>query len=245
MTPPPPESDPRPRRLVYGLRITVAAGLTAGRIASAERLYEPSVHKAAGSPVPRPLWPATRPEPSPTFSSNDRSRWAAARALVEHGTFVVGRRTPWYQAYLPVLAAGDPLQAAILLECDHHARTKHDRGIIFEEGFQSVDKVHKPDTDEFYSTKPPLLTLMMAGEYWVLKNGLGWSMAEPEGMSERERARVIENRFLVTRAALVTFNLVPFVIYLAALAWLAERFGKSDWSRYFIVAAGAFGTLVS
>ena len=30
----------------------------------------------------------------PTFGSNDRSRWATVRALVDEGTFVIGRRDP-------------------------------------------------------------------------------------------------------------------------------------------------------
>src|SRR6476619_8553794 len=112
---PPHDSDPQTRRLVYGLLITLAVGLTAGRIASVERLHEPSVHKEAGSSVPRPPWPATRPDPSPTFSSNDRSRWAAARALVEQGTFVVGKRqTSAVQAYAPAILDGDPLRTAVL-----------------------------------------------------------------------------------------------------------------------------------
>ena len=41
---------------------------------------------------PTRTW-ATRPTPSPTFSSNDRSRWAMVRALVDNGTFAIGRRT--------------------------------------------------------------------------------------------------------------------------------------------------------
>jgi hypothetical protein len=230
---PPPETDPRTRRLVYGLLITLAAGLTAGRIASAERLHEPSVHKTAGSPVPRPAWPATRPDPWPTFSSNDRSRWAAARALVEEGTFVVGRRDKEVVVASgpAMLAAQNPLQAVVLLQAGFQARVRSDKGIIFEEGFQSVDKVLHPETMEFYSTKPPLLTLMMAGEYWVLNRLFGLT--------------IVEHRFEVVRLALVTFNLIPLVLYLIVLAWLAERFGTTDWSRYFIVAAGAFATLVS
>ena len=43
----------------------------------------------------------------------------------------------------------------------------------------------------------------------------------------------------------MTLNIVPFVVYLSLLAWLAERFGTTDWARYFIVAAGAFATLVT
>jgi hypothetical protein len=236
MTPP---LDPRTaacaRRLVYGLLITLAVGLTAGRIASAEKLFEPSVHRDPWQNVPRPPWPATRPEPWPTFSSNDRSRWAAVRALVDQGTFVIGQRDPYTKlrsAVLP-LAAGDVLQLPVLVAVgtDYRDRIRGDSGIIFEDGFQSVDKVLNPTTLKYYSSKPPLLTVLVAGEYWVLKKTLGWSF--------------VEHRWEVIRTVLVTFNLVPLVLYLMILAWLAERLGGSDWSRYFIVAAGGFATLVT
>src|SRR5262245_40498849 len=91
---PPPESTLEVRRQVYGLLITLAAGLTLGRLASTERLHEPSVHKGDRDTRPRPAWPRGRPEPSPTFGSNDRSRFALARALVDEGTWVIGRRDP-------------------------------------------------------------------------------------------------------------------------------------------------------
>src|SRR5271170_5313831 len=72
------------RRLVYGLLLAVTAAITTARIVGAELVYEPSI-------AVRP-WPPERPEKMPTFSSNDRSRWAAIRALVENGTFAVGKR---------------------------------------------------------------------------------------------------------------------------------------------------------
>ena len=235
---PPPELDSaaallRARRLVYGLLITVAVGLTAGRIASAERLYEPSVHRGADQSVPRPPWPAQRPEPWPTYGSNDRSRWAAVRALVDRGTFVIGRRDRGVvlASGPAVLAARDPLGTLALLEAGYRARVGSDHGIIFEDGFQSVDKVLNPATLEYYSTKPPLLSVLVAGEYWLLKKAFGWSF--------------VEQRWEVIRTVLVTFNLAPLVLYLVILAWLAERLGSSDWSRYFIVAAGGFATLVT
>src|SRR5262245_25568277 len=90
-----PETATAPRRTIYWLLITVAVGVTGGRLLSAERLNEPSVHRADDDKTtPRPTWPKARPKPSPTFSSNDRSRWALVRALVDEGTFVVGRRGP-------------------------------------------------------------------------------------------------------------------------------------------------------
>src|ERR1700684_2912406 len=104
------DSPAENRRLVYGLLIVLAVGLAGGRILSAERVYEPSVHAPDGAKgVPRPAWPRSRPEPWPTFSSNDRSRWAAVRALVDEGTYVVGRRDPQTalrSALLPLGATG-------------------------------------------------------------------------------------------------------------------------------------------
>jgi hypothetical protein len=233
MTPPP--DAPRDfRRGAYALLIALAVGLTAGRILSAERLFEPSVHRPDDRPdVPRPAWPRSRPEPWPTFSSNDRSRWAAVRALVDEGTFVIGRRdrTVVLASGPAVLAAATPIQAAVLLQAGYQARVGSDRGIIFEDGFQSVDKVLHPERLEFYSTKPPLLTVLAAGEYYLLKKLFGWS--------------IVAQRWEVIRTILFTFNVVPLVIYLVVLAWLAERFGATDWGRLYVVAAGGFATLVS
>src|SRR5690349_12927355 len=73
----------QPRRTVYALLITAAAGVVAGQILTVARVYEPSAFRAPGESGQRPEWPATRPEPTPTLRSNDRSRWATVRALVE------------------------------------------------------------------------------------------------------------------------------------------------------------------
>src|SRR5688572_10419479 len=124
-----------PDRNVVSLLIVLAVGLALGRIIGSEYLYEPSVHRPDGSTIPRPKWASPKPQAQPTFGSNDRSRWAAIRALVDHGTFVIGKREKWE----------DP---------------KTDSGVVFEEGFQSVDKVLHPERLEYYSTKPPLLTVM-------------------------------------------------------------------------------------
>jgi hypothetical protein len=230
--------DPAARRTVYHLMITVAVALAAGRLLSAERVYEPSLHRAepgqyAGADVPRPAWPRTRPEPWPTFSSNDRSRWAAVRALVDEGTFVIGRRDRGVVlASAPAaLAGGTPLELAVLLEVGYRARVGSDTGVVFEDGWQTVDKVLHPGRLEFYSTKPPLLTVLAAGEYWLLKKAFGWS--------------IVEDRWAVIGTILVTFNILPFVVYLVLLGRLAEYFGSTDWGRFYVVAAGCFGTLVT
>src|SRR6476646_8530080 len=89
------EPTARLRRFVYTLLGVVTVAATAARVLSVERVYEPSLHRAPGAPPGTParsVWPPTRPTPMPTFSSNDRSRWAAVRALVDEGTFAIGRR---------------------------------------------------------------------------------------------------------------------------------------------------------
>lgn len=230
---PHPESSRDARNTVYLVLLTLALGVAGGRIFSTERLHEPSVHRPDSSSVPRPPWPKVRPEPSPMFGSNDRSRWALARALVEEGSFVIGRRDPLVVASSgpAVLAAADPLGAVALLAAGYQARIASDRGIIFEDGYQSVDKVLHPARLEFYSTKPPLLSLFAAGGYWLLRSAFGWTMTEQP--------------FRVVLTLVALFNLLSMLVTLLVLMALAERFGRGDWGRYFIVAAGGFATLMT
>jgi hypothetical protein len=221
------------RRRVYALLITVAAGAVAGRILAAELVNEPSVPRA---------WPATRPTPMPTFGSNDRSRWATVRALVDGdpdngqqpGTFVIGRRdrkTTLISAVVP-LAANDPLAAATLTAAAFHTRAKSsDSGIIFEDGWQSVDKVLHPAKLEFFSSKPPFLSVLMAGLYWLLQQVTGWTLAT--------------HPFAVVRTLLLLVNLLPLVIYLVLLSRLVERYGRTDWGKVFVMACACFGTFLT
>ncbi len=218
------------RKSVYALLITVAAAAVAGRILAAELVYEPS--------VPRP-WPPNRPTAMPTFGSNDRSRWATVRALVDgdpatgqpKGSFVIGRRDRQVvlSSAVAPLAATDPVQTAVLLSAGYQARTKSDRGIIFKDGWGSVDKVMNPETLEFYSSKPPLLSVLVAGLYWLVQQLTGWTLAD--------------NPFAVVRAILLLINLLPFIGYLVLLARLIGRFGQTDWGRYFTLTCACFATL--
>src|SRR5262249_13583739 len=128
------------------------------------------------------------------------------RALVDHGTYVIGKRTP--QRGLD----GKPI----------------DEGVVTEDGWQTIDKVLRPDNQSFYSSKPPLLATVVAGEYWLLKRTLGWS--------------ITADRWRVVPAILFTFNWIPLIAYLVLLVRLVERFGTTDWGRLFIVTAGGFAT---
>jgi len=80
----------------------------------------------------------------------------------------------------------------------------------------------------------------------VLKSAFGWSMRTTSDMTTQEKERIYENRFHVTRVTLVTFK--PAAA--ESSTWRCRRGWRSGWrsangSRYFIVAAGGFATLVS
>jgi hypothetical protein len=205
----------------------------AGRILAAELLYEPSVHRADNETTPgKRVWPRSRPLPMPTFSSNDRSRWVTIRALVEQGTYVVGHRnrTLVFASAVSLLGARSGPEAALLTVTGYNFRIKSDTGLVTEEGWQTVDKVLHPSKMEFFSSKPPLFSTLVAGLYWILYH-LGWTFADHPAT--------------VVRVIVLLVNGVPFLVYLALLARLLERYGGSDWGRFYVFAAACFATLVT
>ncbi len=216
--------QPTERHLLIHLVIVAALGVALGRLASAERIYEPSNEAKRGA---RSAFASGKtPTPMPTFGSNDRSRWATVRALVEDGTFVIGHRSRPDAAAVALFAATTPLQAVTI-----HAVRLNDRGIIFEDGWQSVDKVLHPMTGEFYSSKPPLLPVLMAGAYWPVYHLAGLSLEDEP--------------FLVVRLLVGLLNLLPLALYLWLLYRVGERYASHPWTAAFILTAGAFGTLLN
>jgi hypothetical protein len=213
-----------PRRSIYALFITLAVAAACGRIFSVQRIYEPQLSKPANQTAanpdadapdsedldpddPRGVWPKDRPRPMPTHGANDRSRWATIRALVEESTYVIGHQDigPAPSEY-------------------------KDRGIVAKDGWGTIDKVRDPETHDFYSSKPPLLPTLLAGECWILKKF---------GLS------IVDDRWIVMRVVLLTVNALPWLFYLLFLARLVECFGTTDWGRIFVMAAACFGTLIT
>jgi hypothetical protein len=113
------------RNGVYALLLLVAASIVASRILTA-----------------------------PTaFSVNDQSRWSTVPAIVDTGSYSIGRRQP------------------------NRDGSYRDVGIIAQADWNTVDKVLHPRTRGFYSSKPTLLSTVAAGEYWLLRNGLDLSLS--------------------------------------------------------------------
>src|SRR5262245_65041526 len=79
----------------------------------------------------------------PMHSPNDRSRFATIRALGDNGTYAIGS----------IDDAGKYTEGSIVANL----------------GWDTIDKVRRPDNGLLYSSKPPLLPTILAGEYILLK----------------------------------------------------------------------------
>ncbi|HET6878747.1 MAG TPA: hypothetical protein VFI31_01175 [Pirellulales bacterium] len=142
-----PPSDPNApfRRQIYAILIAVSVGGMVGRIFAVNAVDTVRLEKYLKDQG-RHDWQKQRP----FLSSNDRSRWATVRSLVELGTYQIDdivSQPNW----------------------DTIDMVKHD-----DEGRPA------PATDQghLYSSKPPLLATLMAGPYWVIYQVTGTTLGE-------------------------------------------------------------------
>jgi hypothetical protein len=96
-------------------------------------------------------------------------------------------------------------------------------------GWDSIDIIR--DDGHFYSTKPPLLSLAVAGVTWCVQRTTGWTL--------------IDQTHAVTTVVLFVVNILPFALSLILLSRLLDRVAETHWCRWLIVAAAAFATLLS
>jgi len=189
------------RRAVYGLVIVVACATMTARIATVE--------SSSGK--------------TPLLSANDRSRWAAIRALVDHGTFALDD---------VVLRADVPARTSATAAAPWPYRQGPPANRDRE--WYSIDMVRHRGVDgreHYYSSKPPLLNILLAGPYWLMRQLTGATLANQP--------------FYVVRLLLVLINVLPFALYLAGIASLVERHGRTSWGKMFVVATAGFGTLLT
>jgi hypothetical protein len=100
--------------------------------------------------------------------------------------------------------------------------------------WNTIDMVQHRGRDgklHLYSSKPPLLITLLAGEYWVIHKLTGMTLAE--------------HPYFIGRLMLFTVNILPLAWLLLIVAQLAERFGKTDWTRIFVVVTACFGTMLT
>jgi len=100
--------------------------------------------------------------------------------------------------------------------------------VIQQPTWDTIDMV-KHD-GHLYSSKPPLLPTLMAGQYWLINRTTGMTLGT--------------HPYTVGRLILVTFNVIPLLVYFVLLARLIERFGTTDFGRLFAMSAAVFGTFL-
>jgi hypothetical protein len=108
--------------------------------------------------------------------------------------------------------------------------------VIQQPGWDTIDMVKRGD--HLYSSKPPLLATLVAGEYWTLYHLSRLPLV-------RHPLSLAEQPYTLGRFMLITINGGLLVLYFWSLARLIERLGTTDWGRVFVMAAAVMGTLVT
>jgi hypothetical protein len=133
------------RRSIYAMLIAVSVGGMVGRIFAVNAVDTVRLEKYLKDQG-RNDWQKQRP----FLSSNDRSRWATVRSLVELGTYQIDE------------VVSQP-------NWDTIDMVKHD-----DQGRPAP----APEEGHLYSSKPPLLATLMAGPYWVIYKLTGTTLGE-------------------------------------------------------------------
>lgn len=96
-------------------------------------------------------------------------------------------------------------------------------------GWDTIDKVRHEG--HFYSSKPPVLSTLVAGLYWLEKRTFGWDLDDDVAAT--------------SRVLLLVVNVLPMAVALALFGRLVAGMSISPFAFTFVMAAACFGTLLS
>lgn len=133
----------------------------------------------------------------------------------------------------PFLSANDRSRWLTIRSLVEHGTYEID-AVTAEPGWDTIDMVQHTGRDgqlHLYSSKPPLLPTLLAGEYWLIRRVTGMTLGT--------------HPYEVGRLMLVTINILPMVLMFVLVAKLAEQLGTTDWGRLFIVAIATLGTMLN
>ena len=155
----------------------------------------------------------------PMHSPNDRSRFATIRALGDNGTYAIGSINQ-DGSYTP-------------------------GSILAEPGWDTIDKVLRPDDGKLYSSKPPLLPTLLAYEYQLIKQIPTLAYSHDEGWKRSGHLTFAEHPQAVVRIIVATANWVPFIVFLLLFSRLLDRLACDGWARASAMAAAGVGTYLT
>jgi hypothetical protein len=133
----------------------------------------------------------------------------------------------------PFLSANDRSRWMTIRSLVEHGTYEIDK-ILEEPTWDTIDMVQHRGHDgelHLYSSKPPILATLIAGEYWLINRLTG--------------ATLRDHPYEIGRAILVTVNILPLILMFYLVARLVERFGTSEWGRVFVMAAATMGTMLN
>lgn len=101
--------------------------------------------------------------------------------------------------------------------------------------WSTIDKVRYRTSESepwhFYSSKPPLLSTMVAGLYAIERAFLGYGL--------------VHHTALVTRLLMMIVNVIPFYLSLRSLRFCLQLLGSEFYARMFVIAVAGFGSILN
>jgi hypothetical protein len=206
------ESRGRLRRGIYALLATLAVGAVLGRIGAVtsvdklaleKRLVTDAIAKATAAGLP-------------VDAAAIRSRIEQEKRLMR-----------------PFLSANDRSRWLAVRALAERGEFAID-GLVTEPGWDTIDAVAHADASgrlRLYSSKPPLLSVLCAGPYWLLMQATGWTLGD--------------HPFEMGRLLMVLYGLAPLLVTILFTCRLIEAVGTTDWGRLWAAALIACGTLLT
>ncbi len=135
---------------------------------------------------------------------------------------------PDWQKQRPFLSANDRSRwATVRALVDYGTYAIDD--IHHQPNWDTIDKVYHDG--HYYSSKPPLLATILAGEYWVYQQLTGKTLAE--------------HPWEIGRTLLIINQVGLLLVMYLVLGLLVERYGRSDFDRIFVMGCATLGTFLS
>ena len=106
--------------------------------------------------------------------------------------------------------------------------------LVVEPGWDTLDAVAHHDSSgrlRLYSSKPPFLSVLCAGPYWLLHRITGWTL--------------LDHPFEMGRLLMVLYGLVPLALTILFTCRLIDAIGTTDWGRIWAASLIACGTMLS
>ena len=155
------------------------------------------------------------------FSANDRSRWSTIRALGDSGTYEIDS----------VIARRSEEELADLFA---KQKATGDTNEYYKISWNTIDKVRHLGEDgqpHYYSSKPTLLPTILSAGYIAINRATGLTMEQ--------------NSVPIIRTLLLILNAGGWLAFMFFLAKTINSVPVRDWSRYYVLACGGFGTFLT